>query len=256
MRYLQLWLSFAKIRLLINVHERWAALFFVVGKFLRFILIGFFILTIADQISSLQGYSKNQLIIVYLLFNFLDLTSQFLFRGVYVFRSTIIHGNFDRDLLSPISSLFSALMTYIDFLDIPLWLVTTGMLGYYLTSFSAIELLLFAGLVVNSMMIIAGIHIFVLAMTIFYTTGDQLITIFRSLSSMARFPIDIYAHPVRLLLNTILPIGIAFTLPANVLFGTASFPTQIFGSAVGLFFLLTSLRLWRYSLHHYSSASS
>lgn len=184
------------------------------------------------------------------------MTTQFLFRGIYTFRNAVLHGSFDRDLLIPVNPLFSALMTAIDFLDLPLWLVTTGLLVNSLTSYSLLQLGVFILLVINGLVIITGIHILVAALAILFTTADQLINIYRDFSAMARFPIDIYAYPVRLLLNTLLPIGIAFTLPANILFGRSSIQIGIYGVGIGVVFVMVALALWQRALTQYSSASS
>lgn len=71
MRYLRLWLLFAKNRLLTNLEERWGAVFFIGGKFIRFGFVGLFLITLANQIELLQGYSRDQLLVVYLLLIFL-----------------------------------------------------------------------------------------------------------------------------------------------------------------------------------------
>lgn len=256
MRYLKLWFTYAKVRLLVNLQERWAAGFFIVGKFIRFIFVGLFIITLSNQIGTISGYGLKELVIVYLAFNFLDLTSQFVFRGLYLFRATILYGGFDRQLLFPVNSLFSSLMTHIDFLDVPLWLVTSIALVFSISGYSALQQLMFLLFLINGLIIVAGFHILVAGCVIVFTVGDQMIHIFRDMSATARFPIDIYARPVRWLFNTLLPVAIAFTLPAKVLFGEVSIQMQLYGLVLGIGFLIVSLQFWKFALSRYSSASS
>lgn len=256
MKYIRLWLSFAKIRLLQNLGQRWAGVFFISGKFLRFILIGLIILSIADQVELLQGYTKNELVIVYLVFNLLDMLAQFFFRGIYTFRNAILYGSFDGDLLKPIHPLFSALMTSVDFLDVPLFIFTLGLLINYIHYYSWAQIGIFGLLFANGFILVTGIHILVAAMAILFNTADQLIGIFRDLSAMARFPVDIYALPFRILLNTIIPIGIAYTLPAQVLFSQTAVWMLVYGLILGGIFFLGSLFVWQKALVRYSSASS
>lgn len=256
MRYIKLWLNFAKIRFLVNLQERWAALFFISGKFIRFIFVLGFIIKLSETIGIFHGYTQQQLIIIFLTFNLLDLVTQFLFRGIYLFRNAVLYGAFDRDLLYPANPLFLSLMTYIDALDLPLLLVSLLGLLYVAQGYNLSSYLTYISFIFNGLFIIAGLHFLVAAITIIYSTGDQIIHIYRDVSAMARFPINIYSQPVQVLLNTILPIGIAITLPAQVLFNQATLFQMFYGGIVSLLFVGLSLTSWRFALRRYSSASS
>lgn len=255
-RYLKLWLVFAKIRLLTNIHESWSGLFFILGKFIRYLLIGLFLLTLGQQVDQIKGYSLDQMILIYLLFNFLDLTGQFLFRGIYIFRNQVIYGSFDRSLLQPLSSIFTSLFNYIDFLDLPLWVANFGLLIYYLLGYELVKIAWFSLMLVNGVWVVFCFHLFVASLIIIWEAGDQLIFLYRDISALNRLPLRVYGTVIRILLLSLIPIGIAYSVPADILFARANWLLAVWSFLVSLGFGLINLRLWRYALRQYASASS
>ena len=105
-------------------------------------------------------------------------------------------------------------------------------------------------------MIATGFHILVLALAILTTEIDHTVMIYRDLSSMGRVPVDIYREPLRGILTYVVPVGLMMTFPAKAFLGKLS-PLMVFSSlAVGALFIFISLKVWRYSLAGYTSASS
>ncbi|NCN82578.1 MAG: hypothetical protein GW947_01300 [Candidatus Pacebacteria bacterium] len=68
--------------------------------------------------------------------------------------------------------------------------------------------------------------------------------------------VTIYNESVRLVLFFLLPIGLMLTVPAQVLLNTEVSVTLPVVFAITTTLLFLSLKLWRYSLKKYSSASS
>ncbi|MGB9911383.1 MAG: hypothetical protein ACPLKP_02140 [Microgenomates group bacterium] len=56
-----------------------------------------------------------------LLFCLVDITVQFLFRGVYQLRSLVVSGNYDLDLLKPLLSFFRPIFGWTDILMELFW---------------------------------------------------------------------------------------------------------------------------------------
>ena len=110
--------------------------------------------------------------------------------------------------------------------------------------------------VTNGLVIATGFHILVLALAIMTTEVDHAIMIYRDLTSMGRVPVDIYQEPLRGIITFVIPIGIMMTFPAKALFGLLTPGMVALAVIVGVGFLVVCLRLWRFALTQYASASS
>jgi ABC-2 type transport system permease protein len=159
-------------------------------------------------------------------------------------------------LLKPLNPLFQVLVSHTDWLDIPPLILTIVFLVIKLPAIGMTELLTFIFMGIIAMVLVTAIHIFVAAIGVLTTEVDHAIWIYRDLSQMARFPVDIYAEGVKFFLNFIVPIGLIFTVPAKALFGVLSIQWIILTLAFAAVFYLMILKFWNYALKQYSSASS
>lgn len=251
-----IWYKTALLSVQSSLTHRLGVVFFTLGKFLRFFLFIGFLVLIHSQVNKVGGYSLDQMLIFFLVFNLLDSFGQIFFRGIYWFRNQVISGEFDFRLVKPASPLFQALTRQTDILDVPLVFVTLGFLLIKMQAFPAVAWVPAGIMIVASLIIITAIHIIVAALGVMTTEVDHTIMIYRDISAMARLPVDIYTDSIRALLTFVIPVAVAFTFPAKALLGLLSFPTVIisFGSALVIFYL--SLQLWHHAINQYSSASS
>lgn len=256
--YLKIWILMSKNSFLVVLAQKKVLLIFLLGKVFRFSFFITFLYFLVNGAEGLMGYNVNQTIFFFLTFMVIDTTTQFLFREVYRFRPLVISGDFDLVLTKPFSSLFRVLMGGADIIDLitipPLYLITF----YYgsLLSPNPSQIYLYLTLLISGMLIATAFHIIVLALGIITLEVDHTVMIYRDLTSMARFPVDIYKQPLRGVLTYLLPIGVMITLPAKALMGYVT-PFGIFVSiSFGIIALLLSIRFWNLTLERYSSASS
>lgn len=235
---------------------RLASILFLAGKLARISFWLVFLMTLKDKIYLLSGYTLDQLIVFFLIFNVFDLLGQIFYRGIYWFRNEILTGNFDFTLLKPLNPLFQVLCNHTDWLDLPPLVLTVFFLVIKLPTVSGDELLVFIFMSLMAMMLITAIHIFVAAIGILTTEVDHAIWIFRNLSMMARFPVDIYIEGVRFFLNFIVPIGLIFTVPAKAIIGLLSWQWVVLTLFFTGGFYAVMIKFWQYALKKYSSASS
>lgn len=232
---------------------------FFVSKLLRYGLFLVFLFLLMNGVKNLGGYTREQIIIFYLVFNIIDTLGQLLFREVYYFRPLVISGNFDMVLTKPFNPLIRVLLGGPDLIDTGIFVILVGALVYTLSNFVRLDSFLifyFVLMIINSLLITAAFHISVLAIGILTLSVDHLIMIYRDLSSLMRIPVDIFTNPLRTLLTFIIPIGIMFTFPAKVLFGLLSWQLILISFLFGVVSLFLSLKFWNYSLRQYQSASS
>lgn len=238
--------------------QRIALLFFLVGKIIRFVFFLGFLYFLILGTKNLAGYTSNQAIFFFLIFNVIDVLAQFLFREVYRFRPKIISGDFDLTLVKPANALFISLMggaDVIDFITIPPLFIATWYVGALLHP-TISQTLLFFLLTINGLVIATAFHIAVLAMGIITLEVDHTIMIYRDLTSFGRFPVDIYKQPLTGLLTYLIPIGIMITFPAKALMGLLSTGGILISLLVGIVSFILALRFWSYALTKYTSASS
>jgi len=254
--YWHFWYRVSAMALQSVMVTRLASFLFLSGKLIRIGLWLGFLLAIKDKINLLAGYNLDQLIVFFLIYNVFDLLGQIFYRGIYWYRNEILTGNFDFTLLKPLNPLFQILVSHTDWLDIPALILTVIFLIIKLPAVSGVELLVFMLMGIVAMVLITAVHIFVAAIGVLTTEVDHVIWIFRDLSQMARFPVDIYIESVRFFLNFIIPIGLIFTVPAKALFGVLSWQWAMVMIGFTLGFYLIIIKFWHYALKKYSSASS
>jgi len=233
---------------------------FLIGKVARLVFFFIFLYSVLSGVGSLAGYSREQVILFFLVFNIVDIVIQFLFRGAYVFRPLIISGNYDLDLLKPLPSYFRPLFGWTDILDLitllPLLIFTAWYIFTHQLLASPSSFILFLFLLANSILLGFAFHLLVCSIGVLTTEVDHLIWVYRDLTGMARFPTDIYGKGVRLALTFIIPVVVLITMPAKALLGVLSPAAIIFSFLVGILASYFSLKFWFFSLKKYTSASS
>lgn len=257
-RYFKVWILMTRNAFLGVISTKIALFIFLFGKILRFSIFLGFIYFLVSGTKSLAGFSATQTIFFFLTFNLIDVAAQFLYREVYRFRPMVVNGAFDLVLVKPISPLFRVLMggaDIIDLITIPPLLFAV----YYAANLlhpTILHTTLYLLLLFSGFLIATSFHIAVLALGIITLEIDHTIMIYRDLTSLGRFPIDIYKEPLRSTLTYLLPIGLMISLPAKALFGLISvsgIATSFLVAGVAIFL---SLRFWNYALKFYTSASS
>ncbi|MBU0576132.1 ABC transporter permease [Patescibacteria group bacterium] len=235
-------------------------LLFFMGKMIKLSMSLLFLFLIKEQVAQFANYTTDQVIVFFLTYQFIDVLAQVFFRGVYLFRDRIIRGNFDFMLLRPINPLFQALTDHPDIND-TIFLIPTTILSIYIASTLNIHitinsLTLYFLLLINAFLIAAALHILVLVAGILTKDTEGFIWMYRDMIQFARFPVTVYLEPLRSILFFIIPVGMMITIPSEVLLNLK--PTYSIGVAfaIGLGSIILSLRLWKWSLKKYSSASS
>lgn len=258
-RYFRIWWTLTLKSTQVAFSSRFGAALFILGKIIRFFLVLSLIILIASRTKVIAGYSLWQMILFYATFNLVDTLTQFLLREVYRFRYYVVSGDFDYFLTKPFSPLLKSLFGGCDVLDLPMIVFSVVLLVIAITHLGPISLfgvLSYLILVLSSLTIALAFHIIVLSMGILTTEVDNTIMLYRDLTQIGRFPVDIYRAPISWIITFILPIGIMMTYPAKALMGILSFYGMIISIAVSSIFLIFSLKFWQFSIKRYSSASS
>jgi ABC-2 type transport system permease protein len=257
-KYLKIWWLMSRNSFTMVISQRLSLTFFLTGKVFRFAFFFLFLFFILKGANSLAGYNINQAIFFFLVFNVVDVISQFLFREVYRFRPMIVNGDFDFVLVKPMSSLFRSLLggaDVIDFITIPPLIFVTIYVGSLLHP-SPLNTLYFILLLTNSFIIATAFHIMVLALAIITLEIDHTVMIYRDLTNLGRLPIDIYKQPLQGFITYLIPVGVMMTLPAKAIMGIVAPTGILIALLVGIVAIFVSMRFWNFALRKYTSASS
>lgn len=260
-KYFKVWFQLAHISFAEQLATRFSSVLFLIGKTARFFFFLVFLFSLVNRTGGLAGYTKEQVIIFFLMYNLVDISTQLFFRGVYFFRQKVVSGEFDFYLVKPMNPLFRIMAGYTDFMDL-ITLIALIIYGVKFIAASTIILItpeivfLTLWTLVFGFLVSFSIHVWVVAIGVLTTEVDNAIMVYRDLTSMARVPLDVYSQPVRIFLTYLIPIGLMITTPAKALLGLLTPLTFLFSLFITFCFLFFSLRLWRYALSQYSSASS
>lgn len=260
LKLIKVWLTTALMAAQTQLLTDWSGALFIIGKVVRFLLYFIFIFRVMSATNDLASYNREQVVLFFLVFILIDSLIQFLFRGVYRFRFDIVSGDYDLHLSKPLPSFFRPVFGWTDVLDFITLIPLSGFIIWYVSHYQLFvswwSLFLFLALIINSVFLGFSFHLFVCSIGILTTEVDHLVWIYRDLTSMARFPMDIYKPAIRWFLTFTIPVVILFTVPTKVLMGLLSWQWVAFSFLIGGVFLWASLKFWRYALTQYSSASS
>lgn len=257
-KYITVWLIMTAGSIQEVFVSKFGFLLFMIAKLLRFFLYIGFIYFLLSGGTKLLVYSRDEVLLFFLTFAVIAGIAQMFFREVYRFRPRVISGDFDFDLVKPIHPLLRNLTGGFDILD----LLTLPIFLYFLaTTINAVgftweNLMLYLLLAINGLLIIAAFHIFVLAFGIITSSVDHAVMVYRDVENMARFPIYIYAQPLQSFLMFVVPIGLIFTIPAQVLVGGLTWQFILLAMILGVLFFSLALYSWNTAVKKYSSASS
>lgn len=258
-RYLKIIKQYSLNSIKISLEHKGSAVLFLFGKLLRFGMSALFIYFLLSKTTFLAGYTLTQTMLFYVTYSLIDSITQQLFREVYRFRPLIISGDFDTVLVKPVHPFVRVLVGGFDILDILPTILYVGLSTYLITlipGLDAAEILWYVLLVCNGLLIATAFHIMVLALGIFSTEVDHTIMIYRDITRLGAFPIDIYSEPLKSVLTFVIPIGIMVSFPVKSVLGILSPNLVIISFGIGLLFLTISIMMWQASLAKYQSASS
>lgn len=256
--YLKVWWMMAKNAVLAWSSNRNVFLVFLLGKIIRFIAYFGFLFLLVRGTNGFLGYSQDQILFVTAVYAFVATVVQFFLRSVYTFRTLVVTGDFDLILTKPLNALFRVLLggpDPIDLITIPPVTLVMIWLGSHLNP-SPVSILFFVLLLINSFLVAAAFHIFVLGLGVITLEVDHLIMVYRDFESMGRYPVDIYKKPLGWILTFVIPVGLMMTIPARALGGLVGGVGVIGSLAVGITIFYLSLKFWNFALTKYTSASS
>jgi len=207
------------------------------------------------------GWSKNELIILAILYVIIIGLFHFFFTGNFERFSVIIDkGELDFILLKPIDSQFMVTNFLQRFPNMVRVALGIGLLCIHLymtnTHISPAGWIGFMVFIVFGIVLLYSLWLAYCTLLIWFPRLTNLIDFLYTINGISRYPSEMMYEVKNFILLFILPFSIAIATPAKVLVrGTLD------GEVLGLVFLSVGLFIatrifWKYALRHYTSASS
>lgn len=121
---------------------------------------------------------------------------------------------------------------------------------------SPLDALLFALVLTCGLVLVYALLITIGTLAFWFVRMENLLVIFQSFIEAGRFPVDIYPGWLRLTLSTVVPIGIAVTVPAQAVAGRADAVALVAMVVAAVAALAFSAWFWRRGLRSYTGASA
>ena len=258
-KYARIWLRTASMALQAQLTYRLGSMGFLVGKMIRLLFFFAFVAAVFNHVETIAGYNLVETALFFLTFNVVDMSAQFLFRGVYGARRIVSEGDFDFYLVQPCSPLFRLVCSNVDFLDIVTLLPVLVMVAMVFARLPALgwdRYAAYVALVVNGVALVFSIHVLVGALAVRTQEMENAIWIYRDVMFMGKFPVDVYAPAVRWALTVGIPIAVMTSFPSKALLGLLSPAWAAYAVALTAVFLGLSALFWRDSVARYTSSSS
>jgi len=218
--------------------------------------------TIYSQIDSIGGWTRGQMIIFVGTFSMINALNMVIyFFGILDLPGKIRRGDLDHYLTKPVNPLLRLTFEEFNIGSLPLVIISILIIAYGV-SVEGVEVSLLTGI---------GYAFFVLLMTLlwydmelilrsvpfFVLSASGLLRIEEQLLEFNfKVPGILYKGAYKVIFYFLLPYGIMSTVPTQLITGTIS-GTGLFVSAITvIFFTALALRLWKFGLRHYKSASS
>ncbi len=184
-----------------------------------------------------------------------------IFGGLYALNQRyILGGELDRVLLRPLHPLAQVLLDNVSLEDLPtvgFGLVVMALVAPGLPAIALWKWLLLPLLLASATAVLGGV------LTLISSAGFHLhhrgtaVGLVFQLSTFSRYPMDLFASPLRLALTFVLPIGFAGFYPASLFLGRTEWTAYALASPiVGSVCLAAGLAGWRVGLDRYTSSGT
>ncbi|MGW7683769.1 ABC transporter permease [Kribbella sp. NPDC054772] len=218
------------------------------------------VLIVFTRADTLVGWSKAEFLVLIGTYQCITgLRGTFIDPNLSWFPETVRDGKLDAYLLQPASSLFLASLSLSSPLQLIQFVLGIGVLSWGISStdhppgpacVASWLILVVAGLLVTWALSV------LLACLAFWAPKLQLDVFFHSAWQLARYPTDVFTHPLRIILTYIFPMALIASVPSTALMrgpqlGVLAAGCAAAGGAAGV-----AVLAWRAGVRRYSGATS
>jgi viologen exporter family transport system permease protein len=179
-----------------------------------------FLYLVFEKIPDLNGWTYYQLIFIYGYAQIPRGIDHFVTDYLWLFaRKTVKEGSFDRYLLRPVNPLFQVIVERCQPDGIGEIMVGILLVAYSVSklqiTISLLGIMLFLISVLAGAIIFTAVKLFFSTNAFFMKDSYSLLYLVHNMSDFAKYPISIYAHPIRMILSYIIPFAFTAFIPAS-----------------------------------------
>jgi ABC-2 type transport system permease protein len=217
------------------------------------------VLIVFTRADSLLGWTKPELLVLIGTYQVITgIRATFIDPNLSWFPETGIRsGKLDTYLLQPAPSLFLASLSLSSPLDLLQLLLGAGVLGWGFTAQppTAAGILAWFLLVVAALIVTWSLSV-LLACLAFWAPKLQLDVFYHSAWQLGRYPTDIFARPIRVILTYVFPMALIAAIPTTALLRGPNLQVLAAGVVAAATAAALAVLAWRSGLRRYTGATS
>ena len=217
-----------------------------------------------ERFGSLRGWRLPEVAVLYGLVNTAFALTEAFARGFDTFPELIKHADFDRLLLRPRGTVFQVLAREVQLMRVGRLLQGVIVLGWGMaalqTEWTVLKFALVLWTVAGGVFLFSGLFVLQATMAFFTIEGLELLNVLTYGGvETSQYPMPIYRPGFRLFFTFVIPLACIGYLPGLSLLDRADPASQtwfMLSPAAGALFLIVSLQVWKWGVHHYTSTGS
>ncbi|MGX7108846.1 ABC transporter permease [Facklamia miroungae] len=249
----------------LNWQAQWqypvSMLLLIMGQFLATFVSVLGIYFMLERFHSVQGFSKDEVLLCAGIFTFAAALAEMLARGFDSFPQMIANGEFDRVLTRPQSPLLQVIGSKFEFsrigrlIQAALLLVFVIERGKMVWSWNKIATLFI--MILTASLLFSLLYFLSASLSFFTIQGLEIMNIFTDGGrEFGQYPFSIYGKKILKFLTFILPLALVQYYPFLYLVGKSNDWRLALFTFLSLVFAIPVYGVWRFGLYHYQSTGS
>lgn len=219
------------------------------------------VLLLTVKVPSVYGWTRGELLLLAATYNvFISIYHTFVSRNLDHIADEIYYGKLDYVLLKPIDSQLATTIWRINYVSL-IRLVFGLSLSFYLMQTMHIALTIrmaiaYISVIAMGVFILYSFWLPFISLIIFNPRLSNIVMLLFQLTNVARYPKEMYARLPLYIFIPLLPLALILTTPTKILLQKFSFGLGLELLTVCVTLGLLARLVWKFSLRHYTSASS
>jgi ABC-2 type transport system permease protein len=261
MRYLRLLALFAQTEFQFAVEYRANLLLDLFEELIIVVTSLVAVLVLFSHTGVINGWTLGQMIVLLGVYYLIQGAQSVVFESSFErFMEHVRLGTLDFILIKPANSQFMVSTRHIQVAQLGQIALGVLLVGYGIRQVGAdvglIQVVAFALTLACGLALVYCLLLVLSTLAFWFVRVDNLLAIFWSFLDAGRFPVDVYPGWLRVTLSTVVPIGIAVTVPAQAVAGRLDGLSLLamFVGTVGVWWFASWF--WRKGLRNYTGASA
>lgn len=210
---------------------------------------------------TLAGWSRNEILLIYAIFQLPRGIDHLLTDNIWLISSHIRQGTFDKYLTKPINVLYHIIIERFQFEALGEIIVGISLLAYLLptlqihTDLSSILATIL--LIISGSVIYTSIKLITATVAFWIRDSQTLMVVVYDLSSFVKNPLAIFPKAIQLIFTYLIPFAFTSYYPSAILLGKeAPWPIGIVGVLAALVLWMAAYQFWMFGLKHYEATGT